>query len=600
MPYPAFASELKTFSSDVLDVMPGVAQLPRPHLENILQKSFEIKKELKEILGLGDDYRREFSVKSSDGLTSSPAYQVFVSVIQHVYANKAVRGTTKFNDLQLNFMARANNFLDGKNNNLRDCIVNNRIHVGSREQRFTKWLLGWMTQEMYEAVLPRFRGTGEYEKLRGKAKESLEALVTQMVEDGQNTQRRVMITANPLDILLSSTCAGFRSCHALDGEWASGNVGYTQTPFVFMIAMLQPHPVAFPYMKISRMFGYLKMPENDRFVLARAYGTFGAAQIDQVTNEITNILKARKPDEAQEWLATKVGSGDEYDMQLIGYESRDGGEQPRPIYFDKAVSMISGVKTPKVQMLMEHFQERSGRSKTASRDVFRSLEYAMKFSKTPCTACGAIHHNGYSMICENCSRKAPRCNGGRCNHAFIHVPAKPGLSAELSGNVMCMTCFEANAFICHHCTGTFPRSSKHESFYVPDVSTKVDLGQLKNSSGGPGSGMPVKKKQAMKQIHFCATCVPKVTSECTFCEKKDLISQLRVAEDVKHAKPVSICSKCDLLKNCTDCGPEKWFARVYTELNGNGKVVAQRCTTHQTQFVSSSTPVGGPAVAQKA
>lgn len=507
----------------------------------------------------------------------------------------------------VSFYGHNSNWNDSKNISLRDCITSNKVNIKNREMRFSKWILGLVTQAQYEEALGYLREKNYFDQLRGKAKESIEALVTQMVEDGQNTQRRVMITANPLDILLSATCAGYRSCHALDGEWASGNVGYTQTPFVFMIAMLQPHPVTFPFMKISRMFGYLKMPEANRFVLARAYGTFGQAQLDQINSMLTEILAERiSPDTDSKWISATGGSfgGQSYDMSLISYAGKDSHEMPRPIYFDHAVSMVTAQDTENLQMMIENYRNRSGRAKAGVREIFHAIEYGMQFPRTPCTACGKNHEHGYSLVCESCIRKAPRCQGGHCGQVYIHTPARPGVSAELNGQVLCMTCFDRNAFTCHECTKVFDRRTKYETFNVPVAAAsaeKLDLGVLKSSerSGGPGSSP--KRKETTMQIHFCAGCVPKVVQACDYCDKNDLKRSMRSILNLNHldkagaAASVLICPKCDLGHNCTDCGPEKWYGRVYTELNQNGQVVARRCTAHQNAVTMSGlAAVGAP------
>lgn len=132
----------------------------------------------------------------------------------------------------------------------------------------------------------------------------------------------LVISANPIDIITSSECATFRSCHSLDKEKRLGSIQYsvdsaTMVAFFYKKTADYGAIQEFPF-KVWRQIIMLDF-ENRAAVFLREYGWRISEKItDVLQQEVQNILQKIDVAQSDEWHTCYVESEDEISFEYEG------------------------------------------------------------------------------------------------------------------------------------------------------------------------------------------------------------------------------------------------------------------------------------------
>ena len=325
--YAKFEAEKAAF----IDAVYSVAKLPAldfKYMDTFLMDSFKAKGLLRDRLGLGEDFRREIRIDASNVVAESVFFRIFKRYIERLFndASSHRNGLSqKHREMIAPLITQ-----DGKNRTLAQMVAANLITMQAREMKFSRYLTQFCTNETFASHLLQDK---EREKLNGRY-QTYETFTSALFEHAGNAKRAMVISANPMDIMLCSEKFGTtRSCHSLDGEWANGNICYALSDFTAIIFLRQEEPKEFPYTKVGRMLLYLDKETNfRRFVMGRAYGNVEASQVQEIATLITEMI-SKEP-----WA---ILAGATMPDNRIGGPRGFGGQGPRPLYFDQATSVFA-------------------------------------------------------------------------------------------------------------------------------------------------------------------------------------------------------------------------------------------------------------------
>lgn len=385
-----------------------LVNVKRKHLDTLIAESFGAKRELAQLLMLGPDYRLRFQVPAYDALQDSELISSFVAFLDVAVSGLLPHQTSV---------------------SLYEAVVVNAVCLdGKRQQKFTRHLARTVTEAQKQSW-------AEYAQERGLSAVSWDQAVASVFEQVSACKADVVLSANPLDFLLSSEqTTGWNSCYGFDGCHANGGVALARDNFTLL--MFLDKSGAFPFTKQARSWVYVpkQATGRDRFVVGFAYGSVAEAQIQAMSNVISSRL-AKAQGLENKWKA-KTGAKQLYESshelfypgQLLtncGGRASSGNHEDYPVYFDAAVVRAVVLK-----------------SSLGEAGVVNCLP-ALTFEDARCLACGVTTSHNEGFGCESC---APGFYCYCCRETCT------GDSYETAGvRTICSDCYDNYYFTCADC-----------------------------------------------------------------------------------------------------------------------------------------------------
>jgi hypothetical protein len=393
------------------DLMPN--HVNRAHLTAVVMRGLEAKKHLVPALGLGPDHRARFTIPAIDAVTANPRARALANFM--LSAGLVNNGPDAYAAIALNEMA-----LDEK-----------------RTMRLTKFLT--------RAFADKDKGAGHREAWEQTRRsyynipetETFEATVSRVMDEMASASIDVVISANPLDILLASERCGYTSCYQFSGCHANGAIACAIDSFTVIAFLDSSRSKAYPFHKRGRMFAYI--PDFKRFVIANTYGNVATAQVRLISERISTAL-AQHLALPNTWKAKSrdVHGGDDEDATLYYPEDlleNAGGRSVThtahdqfPVYFDAPVSRVVVHKS----VLTE------GAPKVRDHRPLLSFEDAI------CLVCGTRTCHNEGLACGACRRPAHSCCecGNDLDEDYVE---------NWNDNTYCSGCLGDVTFICDCC-----------------------------------------------------------------------------------------------------------------------------------------------------
>jgi len=380
------------------------------------------------------------------------------------------------------------------------------------------------------------------------------ALVTSRFMQAVKVGETCCISINPVDILLSSSHAGFHSCHALDGCYRAGVLsnmveGTTIVAYTYTLKRLLEDYDRYKSFSYDELRIPYKTWRQNVFLDAENYAAVMFREFDgmkvtaaktarKLTADLLKKIADKKGREyEQKYLVRRSRYGDDDDCTTsldsvqcnhegYGY----GGDAPTSVIMLKPaerkvyVTYGSPYKCPVCGSMREHGEK-------SNNFICDECTQAERFF---CEVCGDECSEGDGGICESC-----RCNGyGYCHGC--------GSTAILRDNGYCDECFDDMFFECERC---------HR------IERKEDCNEIQIGENDV--------------MHVCYDC-SKYYSTCEDC------SNMYPEEDVtvvrEGATLISVCNKCleNRTAHCSVCGNEITLSDA--ELDSDYFPVCKECS----------------------
>lgn len=156
--------------------------------------------------------------------------------------------------------------------------------------------------------------------------------------DRSKTERIIVISSHPVDLLTASSNASFKSCYRPDGEWFNGVIASIMSPGTIIASIEDP---AVPGYKLGRSWVYVN---QDFVTTGRKYGAITAAHHKTIRDYLTGCLGG----EWWHYRDIKIGAGHIL-MQGPGY--LDAGEGETSFRSGKGYADAQKVIIPKAMCL---------------------------------------------------------------------------------------------------------------------------------------------------------------------------------------------------------------------------------------------------------
>ena len=237
--------------------------------DEIIQQSFEGKVNLKEKLGLGDDYRRTIEITDNTFIKRNAYYLKIKYVIRNIlgftYQDKSIIGF----------------------------IMANRIKIEKREMKFGKWLLNEISKQKKQTEVDNYLAKDYWNKV------TLQDCLSLLMEQTSSLNSQIVITANPLDMFLASECCSYDSCYNIGGAYNSGCLAYIRDNTTFMVFVksksknIEAEKINnYPFWKDGRSWCHLV--NNDVLAMGRKFGNITQSQIKSVADILTKEISGEK------------------------------------------------------------------------------------------------------------------------------------------------------------------------------------------------------------------------------------------------------------------------------------------------------------------
>lgn len=498
------------------------------YMDKFLDEAFEAKSDLKTLLQLGPDLRREYRISGSNVISESHMYQILSSYINTLY-NDASRNrnnlTAKHRQLLNPLMEK-----DTSGRTLAEMVGDNLINVDGRDLKFSRYLTQFCTNESFVEFLNKSPLRGH---LNGKY-QTYDTFISAVFEHASNSKRALVISANPLDIMLASDKFGTtRSCHSLDGDRSSGNTVLALSKFTGIVMLRQESPAEYPFQKVARMWLHIDRDTNQKFVLGKAYGNIQQTQIQEIAGIISKTINDSP------W---NVMSKPHFARNRVGNPRGFGAADP--MYWDEGISAFAACETV------------ASKQEVASGDV--EVHPFFLFPPGKCLECSAKCYDPRGLACASCSKKSPKCKG--CD-TWVRLSAK-GITQH-KGDAWCKTCYDRNFFNCKVCDT--------------------------HGATGDGFSLPSGSRAAARNtnVHVCQACY-NTRFQCPCCKQ----DQLPTEKNPVTGERGNVCGECldKHYKICSHCqvASTRGMPKVV-----NGEIVAVLCTPCYVKDKAQPTTVEG-------
>jgi hypothetical protein len=310
----------------------------------------------------------------------------------------------------------------------------------------------------------------------GQIRRAPEVFANAVGDSIDKTKKPVMISANPLDILLASNESKYTSCHAIQGigngstNYYGGTVSYAMSKNTLIMASVQDVKQGYPYYKTGRQWVYFGDDLN-AMVFGKTYGFVPTPITDQIGQELGAKISAYKG-EPNTW---NDGVPDSY--------PREKANAPNNVYFD-------GHSITKVVW----------NASTGITDVKDALPTLNFVRASNCVSCGQATTAAQKGLCSTCASKGKRNRHHADSVTVEHEHAKEcsSCSDDLSkydeskiveGEAYCDDCFDERYEYCQGCD---------EYFHGADL-TSVEIHR--------------------DYRNYCPSCLDENTRQCMGCQE---------------------------------------------------------------------------------
>lgn len=274
----------------------------------------------------------------------------------------------------------------------------------------------------------------------------------------------LVVSVNPLDIIMASECSSYQSCHRLDGQYKGGTMQYLHDDFS-LISYYYEKPsewrgIEVPY-KIYRRMVFIRSDKRAGF-LGRTYGQ-AIAGIDKKQVEVLAPLVGGNAENIQ-----MVQQEANLDVRERYYTADSFRKQVAFLdYMEQAFYVTPPAVTP---------------------DRFPKLT----MQPAPCPKCSQPLPSGTRITCGNCMGE-PCSECGKLVAEGHEIAARHPTRGQLS---LCPTCAER---LLVHCSGCVNQHFQEALTTVEDRGT----------------------------FHLCPTCLEQYTRECNTCHHRFRLPTVR-------------------------------------------------------------------------
>lgn len=500
------------------------ANIDPRHVRRVVEEGWAAKVHLRDVLGLGPDLRVQFKTQPT---------------VDDLYRHPFIDRVATFIDSVINPLT----WSEVGGNIYAALIAGKVVHKG-RELRLGKFLAGRIPEEAWAAEREKFRDRYALYMLKRDAdpaeldKRTFNDALSKALELVSHLGRDTILSFNPLDILLASEQAGFRSCHRFGGEYGNGPIAYARDGFTGIVfhADLQREP-RFPYFKVGRAMVYITHPYA-AYTIGRGYGSLDRNHtgVKAISEFIGDRIAA-----SQKVPSTWVGKANhQYDGEVHNYQT--------PIYFDFIVSRY-----------------------TYHKDLTADERYPapdLHFEVARCLYCGDLTDEPEGLACWDCTKKV-KCD--QCGGSFN--PEDEGIYFE--NEYYCNSCEER---LLHYCEG------------CEEINHAEEIQRVYDRYGRPvyRCSWCVQREyrecEDCRDIHHeecgqyseyhnkwvCDECLA-AYSQCEACD--DLIADDEIAETKDGLRLGPCCIKNDHMEcpGCSEWAPDETFKAV------DGLTVCEDC-----------------------
>lgn len=380
---------------------------------------------------------------------------------------------------------RYESFVEYVANLLEDC--------GGWENRLLRYLQFVSTQDFYancllnDFVMP----DGKKIKRGTKVVKSFKYFITdeKLLHDIQNKASEIIqenkvegylvFSVHPLDFLSSSeNTFNWRSCHALDGDYRTGNLSYMCDGSTIVCYLMTGHDVKLPHFpenvpwnnKKWRMLLHFNT-DFDVIFAGRQYPFTSPGALERVREAMIDYLF---PPAVTCW-GDKPRWSHWHNDYLKDFEYKEYSEDDHAHIEDETYAVINGGiwnihKIVKDAKNSKHFNDIT-RSSCYTKPYYMfakgySAHRKLVFNigaEIMCLHCGEHAIDGFdSMMCPECEclygnsdsdeYRTCDCCGTRFYDAYGHW---------VGDEYVCHNCYQTECFVCEHCGETFYNSEKH-------------------------------------------------------------------------------------------------------------------------------------------
>lgn len=524
MDYPEFETEFNA----LYDLMPE--DVNKKVLRDLVDDGVAAKAELTKALGLGPDQRKVVKIGSSDYLQQSHLFQLMRRFLEN-------------NDLIDEDDAAESS---GGEYRVLTMFMDNAIQPKGKKQsmKLTKHMARVITDHLKENWTKYVNSHNQSlftpTKLDEKFK-NWDTAVSNLFEGLSASRCEVVITTNPLDMLLASQEADFDSCFSFDGCHANAPSAKVRDDFTAFIFIRSDEVPEYPFYKKARSWLYV-VDDYSKFLIANFYGSIADTQVRAISQEVSSSLSAHLETE-NVWVAkmgkrghmTKtalyyprrkiVNAGyrgcDDYDHDDPTFKTFE--HQKHSVWFDRNVMRFAMLKSklPEGEDLADHLP-------------------TLTFKNGTCLACGAVTPHNDELKCNECA-DGEEYDCCECDYSSRN---EDNLTC-VNGNRYCSCCLDQYTFYCDSCEYHHRGSASHHDWDGEPICNSCFRNHYTECRECAVAVRDADIVTIDGYGSYCSGCVDTEFTACSECDS--YVSN----EDIEQG----MCSCClnKVMPECNDC-----------------------------------------------
>lgn len=442
--------------------------------QNSIEKAFYNKIDLKILLGLGDDYRKEL-VLEEPSFMSDLRFSIFYETMRNVFGSE-------YSDV-----------VKWISTNKIEVEVENRMGKATRNFKFGKWLSDKLANEGTRDKWNQYKVTNSRYRDESFGKLSNETIISQIIEMGKTTKKNnIIISCNPLDYFFSSEedFCGWSSCFNWQGEYCNGNLSYMEDKMTAMIYVKGEDCdlKEYPFYKSARFWTmFLKNDKDiyDCISFGRRYGNFTDLLMIQTSNEITKAISEKQG------ISNKWHGKQNFDWGNTNKinEANFAG------YFDYGVQRVT------------IHENRRGISES-----FNNCVPEVRLTGATCLICGNITSNDEKFCCQDCDNFV-----GHCEECGTLIEDNDCYHHTAEG-LMCKSCFDSNYVECEVCGQNIRTEDALKSEDNGNYYCNYHYIRLHKQCSDCGRTHHIDNMRIINHKYVCGSCLVKY-KPCSTCGK---------------------------------------------------------------------------------
>ena len=488
-------------------------------LKELVTSGFKAKEKYRDILGLGPDLRVRFEVDDY-GFAEHDLFNYLKYVLNDENYVRRFGSEEKDRDPVLPTTDE-----DGRD--IIGMFKDGKVKRNGRTLRLTRYLVSAVRDSVWGAFrrrnywdmhryLVKREISGDSERRAVYDTRTFSDFVSKVMEQVSAGRAQAMLSYNPLDILLASEEAGFRSCHRFAGEYGNGPTIYARDSFSGIVMTLDPEFPEYPFMKTSRAMVFIPSPYT-RYAIGRTYGKLFDPQVKTISEFIGKAISTSRELEPS-WVGK---SKHQYDGHISVL-----GDSPKAMYFDYSVARYTYHK-----------------SLRESGDHHPSPD--LSFPGATCLECGKIHNDHEERLqCGECAglTACSDCGGAHREDDLYWV----------NDEQVCSSCRDNNCTYCYICDEHKPedeveyiRTARGWRRHVCDSCRDGYVECVHCDRQDDPDEMPT----VADGDHVCPGCADAKYTRCDGCD------ELHPDEDCERIQGCDYCEGCkeDTFTDCAEC-----------------------------------------------